>query len=75
MIIIGINISHNAQGMGAQLGSATLTAFITVVLLIGFQVLFYYFSMNSWYSTDNELLNVIIDSIKVGEIKNNNGSN
>ena len=75
MIIIGINISHNAQGMGAQLGSATLTAFITVVLLIGFQVLFYYFSMNSWYSTDNELLNIIIDSIKVGEIKNNNGSN
>jgi lipopolysaccharide export LptBFGC system permease protein LptF len=74
-LFLGTHIVSKTSSIKTKLGSPIFIAFITVILLIGFQVLFYYFSMNIWYSTDNELLNVIIDSIKVGEIKNNNGSN
>ena len=64
IIFIALSIKRDlGQGEGIKFVEPTIVSFITISLLIAFQVLFYYFGKNYNYPQDNELLKTVLESI------------
>jgi hypothetical protein len=62
--ILSIKRDVNYKGFSTFRESIIVT-FITVGLLIGFQILFYNFSQNYYYPSNNELLKIMVSSLKL----------
>jgi len=64
IIFMALSIKRDlGKGESIKFVEPTLVSIITFVLLIAFQVLFYYFGLNYNYPQDNELLNAVLESI------------
>ena len=62
--ILSIKRDVNYKGF-STFRESIIVAFITVGLLIGFQILFYNFSQNYYYPSNNELLKIMINSLNL----------
>ena len=62
--ILSIKRDVNYKGF-STFRESIIVAFITVGLLIGFQILFYNFSQNYYYPSNNELLKIMVSSLKL----------
>ena len=62
--ILSIKRDVNYKGFSTFRESIIVT-FITVGLLIGFQILFYNFSQNYYYPSNNDLLKIMVSSLKL----------
>jgi hypothetical protein len=66
LIFTGISIKNNlGEGQSYKFIDPVLIGCIIVALLIGFQILFYNFSNNYIYTTNNGLLKLIIENINI----------
>jgi hypothetical protein len=64
IIFTALSIKRDlGQGESIKFVEPSLVSIITIVLLIAFQVLFYYFGINYNYPKDNELLKTVLESI------------
>jgi hypothetical protein len=62
--ILSIKRDVNYKGF-STFKESIIVAIITVGLLIGFQILFYNFSKNYNYPSNNELLKIMVNSLKL----------
>ena len=62
--ILSIKRDVNYKGF-STFTESIIVAFITVCLLIGFQILFYNFSQNYYYPSNNELLKIMVNSLSL----------
>ena len=62
--ILSIKRDVNYKGF-STFKESVIVAFVTVGLLIGFQILFYNFSQNYYYPSNNELLKIMVNSLNL----------